>query len=220
MQKTSTTAPKWLQNRSRNPPENEAKNDTKKHWFYKPVLAKEREARFISQTSRTSPSLWLCRFARCEAANVLKHRSLRSLACARELRSPKDLRLATAFPQGSFGFARICRDSLDSLGFSRIPESLRKFNQKPSQNSFKILPKSYQIHLKTFQNPPQIHPEPPQTLLLKFIRKPSQISLKIFPKSSHNLPKSSQNPPRIRPECSPNPPSEGSWEGIPFWLPF
>ena len=117
----------------------------RKQQFYKPVSVREREARFISQTSRTSPSLWLRRSARCEAivwANIRTRRSLRSLACARELRSLSDLRLATAFPQSSLAFAH--------------SENLKKINRKIAQISFKILPNSFQ----TLPKPSQIHPEP------------------------------------------------------------
>ena len=67
-------APKYLQNPSWNPPENDAKNDTQKHWFYKPVWVREREARSISNRAPSVASIH----------KLSKRQSLRSLAsCAR-----------------------------------------------------------------------------------------------------------------------------------------
>ena len=78
--------------------------------------------------------------------------------------------------------------------------NLRKFNRTPCQLSFKILPKSSQIHSKPSQNPSQIHPGPspnppskiqPKTFL-NFIQNPP----KIMPNPSKTLRKSSPNPSR------------------------
>ena len=72
----------------------------------KPVSVREREARFISQTSRTSPSLWLYRSARCEAS--LSGHPYSSIAALARLRSRAALakRLALGY-RVSLRFLRI-----------------------------------------------------------------------------------------------------------------
>ena len=68
----------------------------------KPVSVREREARFISQTSRTSPSLWLYRSARCEAS--LSGHPYSSIAALARLRSR----------------AALAKRRWDALGLARI----------------------------------------------------------------------------------------------------
>ena len=147
-----------------------------KKCLHRNLSVREREARFISQTSRTSPSLSEHPYA--------------SIAALARLRSRAALAKRLAF--GRYKFQS---------------EKLRKFNRKPSQISFKILPKSLQIHSKPSQNPPHIHPEPlpnppskiPSKTFLNFIQNPP----KVIPKSFKTLPKSSPNPPRTVPKPSP-----------------